>query len=375
MESFTNWSRRERSTQPGIPRHHSNCTSSDSPYPVEWVIRQLAFTQSGIALPGSSKSDPDILLEPGWSSIKSGYNIDYSKEGTTDRMTELILHSANLDHRLPSGSLAALELSLKAGIARIEVDIIPMKDDDFALLHDPQLEHSSNGSGSVAEQTSQNIQQLIYKNSNEFSDQIKLGTLSQAVRLLQTHSITGFLQLDLKPYAPLTPSSMQNLLNLIKPVQNKIMVSSVADWAIRILNKMASELMLGFDPLLYLDLVHDERREEGVPPFRVGAYGYLDEHPLAAQRWGALNDYFGARAEALLQQVPEGVTWFINAQLLDEAMISGFNWISYLHDHGCRVNAWTLDMDRSDLAGKMAASGVDLITTNQLPEMASFLNT
>jgi glycerophosphoryl diester phosphodiesterase len=289
-------------------------------------------------------------------------------------MTELILHSANLDQRLPSGSLAALELSLKAGTSRIEVDIIPLKGGDFALIHDPQLEHFSNGSGSVAQQTSQIIQQLIYKHSNRFSEKIKLGTLSQAVRLLQTHSITGFLQLDLKPYTPLTPSNLQNLINLTRPVQNKIMVSSVADWAIRIINKMAPDLMLGFDPLLYLDLVQDDPREEGVPPFRVGAYGYLDEHPLAAQRWGELKAYFSARAEALLQQVPEGVTWFINAQLLDEAMISGFNWISYLHDHGCRVNAWTLDMDRSELAGKMAASGVDLITTNQLPEMTSYLN-
>ena len=280
-------------------------------------------------------------------------------------MTELILHSANIDKRLPTGSLHALEMSLKAGISHIEVDVIPLKDGDFALLHDPKLEHVSNGTGSVTDQAALDVQNLYYLNSLE-----KLGTLSQAVQLLHDHPIDGFLQLDLKPYAPLTPSSLKNLLLLIKPVQNKILVSSVADWAIRFLNKMAPDLLLGFDPLLYLDVVKGEPREEGIPPFRIGAFGYLDEHPLAAQRWGKIHDYFGARAEALLQQVPAGVIWFINAQLLDEAMISGFNWIEYLHKQGSPVDAWTLDMDRVELARKLVTSGVDLITTNQLPEMA-----
>ena len=78
-------------------------------------------------------------------------------------MTEFILHSANLDHHLPPGSLAALEASLKTGIKRTEVDVIPLVDDDFALLHDPKLEHISNGTGVVAEQKAEDIQQLIYK--------------------------------------------------------------------------------------------------------------------------------------------------------------------------------------------------------------------
>jgi hypothetical protein len=37
------------------------------------------------------------------------------------------------------------------------------------------------------------------------------------------------------------------------------------------------------------------------------------------------------------------------------------------------VDAWTLDMDRLDLASRMVESGVDYITTNQLPEMAALL--
>lgn len=283
-------------------------------------------------------------------------------------MTRLILHAANLNHQIPPGSLAKLELCLKAGINRIEVDVIPMKDGDFALLHDPKLENVSEVSGEAAEQTAAFIQQVKYKDSTH-----KIGTLSQAVALLQEYPVDGFLQLDLKPYAPLTPTSMSNLVNWIKPIQHSVMVSSVADWAVRVLHKIAPDLLLGFDPLLYLDLVEEEPREEGIPPFRVGAFGYLDDHPLAVQRWGKLSDYFEARAETLLQQVPSGITWFINAQLLDEAMDEGFNWIKYLQEAGNTVDAWTLDMDRPDLASRMAESGVDYITTNQLSEMAAHL--
>lgn len=283
-------------------------------------------------------------------------------------MTQLILHAANLDPHMPPGSLAGLEKSLKAGINRIEVDVIPMKDGDFALLHDPKLENISEVSGQVAEQTAVFIQQVKYKDSTH-----NLGTLSQAVALLQEYPVDGFLQLDLKPYAPLTPESLRNLVNWIKPVQHSVMVSSVADWAMRVLHKMVPDLLLGFDPLLYLDLVEEEPREEGIPPFRVGAFGYLDDHPLAVQRWGTLSEYFAARAETLLQQMPAGITWFINAQLLIEALNAGFDWIKYLHEAGNTVDAWTLDMDRLDLSSRMANLGVDYITTNQLPEMAAHL--
>lgn len=283
-------------------------------------------------------------------------------------MTELILHSANIDHNLPPGSLIALEKSLKAGVSRIEVDVIPLQDGDFALLHDSQLEHLSDSKGAVTDYSSKEIQSFTYKDSVH-----KLGTLRQAVDLIQSHTLDGFFQLDLKPYAPLTPASMRDLVQIIQPIHEVVMVSSVADWAVRLLKRLSPSLKLGFDPLLYLDLVEDEPREEGVPPFRVGAFGYLDEHPLAIQRWGSLNDYFEARAEALIQQVPSGITWFINAQLLEEASIAGFNWVEFLQKNGNTVNAWTLDMDRVQLAKKMVALGVDFITTNQLPEMEKAL--
>lgn len=283
-------------------------------------------------------------------------------------MTELILHGANMDHSLPFGSLANLELSLKAGVPRIEVDVFPLKDGDFAMLHDPNLSQFSQVSGSALELTTGQMQAIRYKGSTEF-----LGTLSQAVVLLEKYAVQDFLQLDLKPYTPLTMTSLQRLVQLIQPVQDRIMVSSIADWAVRIIQRISPTLRLGFDPLLYLDLVEEEPREEGIPPFRVGAYGYLDDHPLAARKWGSLTQYFEARAEALIHQVPQGTTWFINARLLEESLQAGFDWIEFLHKNGNKVDAWTLDLDREDLAKKLAQIGVDYITSNQFVAMGEIL--
>ena len=47
------------------------------------------------------------------------------------------------------------------------MDIIPLKGGDFALLHDPKLEHISNGIGDVFEKTADQVKQLFYKNGGE----------------------------------------------------------------------------------------------------------------------------------------------------------------------------------------------------------------
>jgi len=281
-------------------------------------------------------------------------------------LTRFIQHAANRDPEFPPSSLHALQNCLQHEVDWVEIDIIPLKNGDFALLHDPKLENSSNGVGDVFDKTAQEIRKLKHRFNHGFDHEFYLGTLSQAVDLMINLNNHTKLQLDLKPYAPLSVDVMKNLLTLINPVKDRILVSCVADWAIRLLRKMDSSLLLGFDPLLYLDIPGVEPRQEGVPPFRLGAFGYLDDHPLAAQKWGSLKDYFALRAEALQCQVPKDITWFINADLLSDALESGFNWIDTLKENGSKMDAWTIDLNRKDLAKKFIAFGVDYITSNDV---------
>jgi glycerophosphoryl diester phosphodiesterase len=289
-------------------------------------------------------------------------------------MTTLIHHAASYKAGLPPGSLSGLQVCLEADVAWVEVDIIPLKGGDFALLHDPQLAHICNQPGLVYEKTADEIIAMVYSSTDRYIGGSFLGTLSQAVELLNKQNGSSVLQLDLKPYMPLTSDVLDNLLNIIAPVKEQILVSSVADWAVRSLHYLDGQLALGFDPLLYLDVPGDSPRPDGVPPFRKGAYGYLDEHPLSIQRWGSEHDYFEKRAEALYLLAPQKATWYLNAELLNGALSSGFDWIAFLQNRDCKVDAWTLDMDRIELAHRLAFSGVDYLTTNQAQLLADTLD-
>jgi glycerophosphoryl diester phosphodiesterase len=288
------------------------------------------------------------------------------------RMPELIHHAANCGRAALPNSLEAISECLSMGAQVVEIDIIPLRSGDFALLHDQRLENGTSGHGNAAETTGEEVRSLFYKKAGQVTD-IPVGTLSQVLSLVQPANALKRLQLDLKPYAPLTPAVLHGLAEMIAPVKDRVEISSVADWAIRLLHRVDPKLNLGFDPLLYIDLETQQPRPEGVPPFRVGAYGYRDDHPLSVSHWGSEADYLSARAEALLRQAPMGATWYINAALLIKALQAGFDWIDTLHQNGSRVAAWTLDAGQPvqvSWAIELASMGVDAITSNAPVQLA-----
>jgi hypothetical protein len=165
-------------------------------------------------------------------------------------------------------------------------------------------------------------------------------------------------------------------------VKGRVRVTTAADWALRRLSELDADLALGFDPMLYLEVGSRGIRAAAAnptptrPPFRRGAFGYWDDHPLASRCWSETVDYLAARAEALWAQVPPDAIWYIRATLLDRALNDGFNWIADLHARGAEVDAWTLDPDREGhvaMARRLMAAGVDRITTNAPPALAEML--
>lgn len=288
------------------------------------------------------------------------------------RPVTLIHHAAHCGHDAPPGSIRALESCLEAGAAAIEIDVIPLADGSFALLHDQYLEEETNGEGRAPAMVRGQIESLYYKVDDKITGE-KVGFLEDAIDLLAAHPDTYCLQLDLKPFTPLTRSVLRSFLELLEPVKDRIQVTSVSDWAIRSLARFAPDLALGFDPLLYLDIEEEEPRPAEVPPFRVGAYGLRDDHPLSAYQWGPLGDYFAARAGALLVQAPKGCDWYIRAELLQMAYDAGFDWIDFLHQNGSKVDGWTIDVDQPEqieLARFLVAHGVDKLTTDTPSRLA-----
>jgi len=291
---------------------------------------------------------------------------------TKNTNKRIIHHAAQGCADFPPSSLSAIESCLNQGALAIEVDTFPTADGHYLLMHDLNLENHTNGSGNAAALKRKDLEILSYKVNGQRTHD-KLGFLDEAVGLISQNTSIEKFQLDLKPYGKLDAAALEKLVSLIDPIRTKVQVSSVADWLIRGLHKMAPGLSLGFDPLLYIDKPEDEPRPEGVPPFRVGAYGYLDDHPLAARKWGSLKDYFAARAEALMLQAVPGCEWFIRAEMLLESGKAGFDWISYLHKNGFMVDAWTLDSTSTtgiDMANELIALGIDEITSNTAKTLA-----
>ena len=292
-----------------------------------------------------------------------------------NRTIHLIHHAAHGNHSEPPGSLAALAHCLASGAAMIEIDILPLADGSFALLHERDLSEQTSGTGDAVRATRDEVSNLTYKSNGTISTE-KIGFLESAIDLLKAYPQTQRLQLDLKPYLPLTGAVLQNFIDLIEPVIDRVQVTTVADWVVRGLHQAISKLSLGFDPLLYLDLAEDDPRPEGVPPFRKGAYDLLDDHPLAAYRWGTLEEYFAARAEGLWTLAKAAQEWFIRAEVLEMAQKAGFDWIGFLHAKGCTVDAWTIDVNQPAhllSAQYLAEQGVDDLTTNTPEELAEHL--
>jgi glycerophosphoryl diester phosphodiesterase len=258
----------------------------------------------------------------------------------------------------------------------IEIDLAPTADGDFALLHGPLLEYETTGTGPVESLPAAEIAKLRHVWRGKPTD-VAVGLLDQALELLKGSSYPDELQLDLKPYRPLDLQSMGRLVERLQPLKARVRVTSEADWLVRYLRALDPDLPLGFDPLLYLDLDWEEDEERGAPPYRQGAYGYLDEHPLASRRWGPAAEYLAARAEALWVQAPPEAIWYISGRMLARALDDGFDWIADLHARGAHLTAWTLDPDKPGhvaLAQRLAGLGVDRITTNDAPALAEALD-
>jgi glycerophosphoryl diester phosphodiesterase len=222
--------------------------------------------------------------------------------------------------------------------------------------------------------TAEQVRGLRLRWQGELTDE-RVATLGEAVALAATYPALQEIQLDLKAYVPVPEDALRSLAGLVAPLGGRVRVSSTADRALRRLQALAPALSLGFDPLRHLDLEPSPSRSTSRYLCHAGAYGYLDDHPLAADRWGTPAEYLEARSAALWWLMPAPV-WYIRATLLARMLDDGFDWIADLHRRGAQVAAWTLNPDKPHhlaLATQLVGRGVDRILTDDAPRLAAAL--
>jgi glycerophosphoryl diester phosphodiesterase len=254
------------------------------------------------------------------------------------------------------------------------LDINPLADSGYALLHDRFLEDESDGRGSVAAATGETVRTLHRRWRGALTDE-RVATLGDAAALAAGSQTLVELQLDLKAYTPVPDAALVSLERTAGPLGQRVRVSSTSDRELRRLHVIAPDLALGFDPLRHLDVDPGPGKMASRYLRRTGAYGYLDDHALAADHWGTASEYLVARAEVLWGQAPVSM-WYIRATLLARMLGDGFDWIADLHSRGAQVTAWTLNPDRPHhlgLAEELIEHGVDRIITDDAERLAEVL--
>lgn len=292
---------------------------------------------------------------------------------------QIVHHMAALDGSLnPPNSLAAVEQCLQANAPVIEVDITPLTGDDFLLVHDPDLESETTGIGRVDRCPPQQAKTYRIKHRDTITGHPP-PLLSEVVEAFLACPGETRLQLDYKAVFPsLSDEPLRRLIRLIEPLQERIIVSSGADWHLRKLKRLAPWLDVGFDIGFYLDWRDPSWKvDPRMPPYQRGVYDYHDDHLLARSPALPAAAYLVERCDSLLGQLPDASTWYVSHYLIARCLDDGFNMAAWLHDHDVKLDAWTLDADNSAAvtnALRLRDAGVDLFTTNTPTALAALLN-
>ncbi|MHB1354566.1 MAG: glycerophosphodiester phosphodiesterase [Anaerolineae bacterium] len=292
---------------------------------------------------------------------------------------QIVHHKAALDDSLnPPNSLAAIRECLEAGASWIEVDVTALAEDDYLLVHDSNLEAETNGIGAVGMcnvQAARNLR-LLHR---DLVTEHPAALLSEVVALLTSIPGNTRLQLDFKNHAPFSSAEpLQRLVEIIRPLGTRALVSSMADWQLRQLAQLAPWLELGFDIHLHIDCGPPRTTPEpDALPRHKGAYGYRDDHPLASRCWGSPAAYLAERCDEMLNLVPSASTFYCRHSFLVRGLQQGFSWAQALHQAGKRLDAWTLDADHEQSvvnARILADAGCDQFTSNTPLALAALLN-
>ncbi|MBX3084149.1 MAG: hypothetical protein KF716_21115 [Anaerolineae bacterium] len=290
----------------------------------------------------------------------------------------VVCHMAAWDARFPPNSLEAIRACLIANVAFIEIDITALASEDYLLVHDPVLESETDGHGLVAATTPDQARTLHIKHRDQPTDH-PVPLLSQVVDLFLHYPGRTRLQCDFKNIYPFPAEEpYARLINLLAPLGDRVIVSSGADWQLRRLRRLDSSLDLGFDIGNNLDWrALDELADPRVPPWKFGAYGYFDDHPVAGFRFTSAREYLLERCDLFANSVRGLSTFYIDHKLLMHSLKDDdFNWAEALHGFGIKLDAWTLDTTNAlavTNARLLLDAGVDQFTTNTPVELAALL--
>lgn len=294
------------------------------------------------------------------------------------RMVPLKVHRCLWSGDYPENSLPAIAECYQAAVARTEIDLHPLRDADFLVVHDAELEGSTTGAGPVVDLTRREAQSLQLRAAGASITSDRPPLLSEVVALIRTLPAATVLELDLVTVWPMAWPRAEELARLLQPVKGRVFLNGY-DWNVRRMLEVDPTLGAAYDLLPHLDWVpagdmegDADEAEWGLPR---GAYGYLDAHPLARERRQPAAEYLTDRLEVLARLVPGARELHVRLTLFERMLEDGIAVAELVHRHGLQLDVWTLNAGtprwHERLAGALAA-GADVITSDTPQALAAW---
>jgi glycerophosphoryl diester phosphodiesterase len=288
------------------------------------------------------------------------------------REVQLKVHQCVWSGDFPANSLPAIRECFQVHVARAEIDLAMLRDEDFLIAHDLNLARATDGQGRVDETPRSAVERLHLAHGGVPTSERPV-VLSEVAAAIAGEPYPTLLELDLKDWKPWPWARVEELVRLLQPIKERITFGGVADWNLRRLRQVDSSLSMGFTISENLDWVPPDRAPDALPGVW-GAYGYLDAHPLARERLGATPDYLRDRLGGIVRLVPGAREMHIRLLAVEQMMADGLTDLAdMLHAQGLLLDVWTLNANtprwRERLGGALAA-GADVITSETPRELA-----
>ncbi|MDB5056549.1 MAG: glycerophosphoryl diester phosphodiesterase [Chloroflexi bacterium] len=288
------------------------------------------------------------------------------------RVVQLKVHRGLWSGDYPENSLPAIEECYREAVARTEIDIHMLRDADFLVLHDPEVDASTTGTGAVADLTRQEAGSLRLRFGGGISAE-RPPLFSEVVALIAAQPYPTLVELDLPGFQPLPWPRAEWLARLVEPVRDRVVFNG-ADWNLRRLLRVDPTLPVSFDPGMYFDWVPEGDPEEAEMELPRGAYGYFDAHPLARERLTPVGDYLADRLGGISRLVPGAreahVRFSTFERMLDDGVADAAD---LFHRQGLLLDVWTLNAGTPGWRERLArvlAAGVDVVTSDTPRELA-----
>jgi len=253
------------------------------------------------------------------------------------RQVELKIHQCVWSGEYVANSLPAVVDCYRSRVARAEIDIAILRDQDFLIVHDLDLSHATDGVGYVDESDCAFASRLHLLQRDGAVSTERPPLLSQVAAAVAEQAYPTLLELDLKDWKPWPWRRVEELARLVEPIKQRVTFGGHTDTNLRRLQIVDPELCVGYT----------------LPD-------YTTWRPAPVE-------HVVRRFDALLEMVPHARE--LHVHLEDALALEADGLIDVagrIHAQDMLFDAWTIDFGTPRWRERLEAAlrlGADIITT------------